>query len=151
VPAEMIWTPDIVLYNKYSIQSTQFAHSTLLICSADGAYNITITNTKATLHYNGLVKWEPPAIFVSLCMIDVEWFPFDIQQCKLQVRVNPHQLSIFHFQFGSWTFHEDLLDLQHLEPKSGIIYKADDEISDSPRKSMDNVSLVVEGIGMGST
>jgi nicotinic acetylcholine receptor len=90
VPAEMIWTPDIVLYNKYSIQSTQFAHSTLLICSADGAYNITITNTKATLHYNGLVKWEPPAIFVSLCMIDVEWFPFDIQQCKLQVRVNLH-------------------------------------------------------------
>ena len=30
--------------------------------SADGNYHIT-TMTKATLFANGLVKWEPPAIF----------------------------------------------------------------------------------------
>lgn len=59
VPYEMIWVPDLVLYNN-----------------ADSYYNITIS-TKATLHYSGQVTWEPPAIFKSLCQIDVQWFPFD--------------------------------------------------------------------------
>ena len=46
--------------------------------------------TKAVLHYNGYVKWTPPAIFKSSCEIDVEFFPFDRQTCFLK--------------FGSWTF-----------------------------------------------
>uniref|UniRef100_A0A914XYK2 Neurotransmitter-gated ion-channel ligand-binding domain-containing protein n=1 Tax=Panagrolaimus superbus TaxID=310955 RepID=A0A914XYK2_9BILA len=58
VPYEMIWVPDLVLYNN-----------------ADSNYNITIS-TKATLHYSGQVTWEPPAIFKSLCQIDVQWFVF---------------------------------------------------------------------------
>lgn len=41
--------------------------------SADSFYNITIS-TKATLHYSGQVSWEPPAIFKSLCQIDVKWY-----------------------------------------------------------------------------
>ena len=57
--------------------------------SADGNYHIT-TMTKATLYHNGLVKWEPPAIFKSSCDIDVRYFPFDEQTCWLK--------------FGSWTF-----------------------------------------------
>ena len=40
------------------------------VCSADGNYHIT-TMTKATLYHDGLVKWEPPAIFKSSCDIDV--------------------------------------------------------------------------------
>ncbi|KAK6011451.1 Neurotransmitter-gated ion-channel ligand binding domain protein [Ostertagia ostertagi] len=56
VPYEMIWVPDIVLYNN-----------------ADSNYNITIS-TKATLHYSGEVTWEPPAIFKSMCQIDVRWY-----------------------------------------------------------------------------
>ncbi|VDM66828.1 unnamed protein product [Strongylus vulgaris] len=55
VPYEMIWVPDIVLYNN-----------------ADSYYNITIS-TKATLHFTGQVTWEPPAIFKSMCQIDVRW------------------------------------------------------------------------------
>ncbi|CAJ0578032.1 unnamed protein product, partial [Mesorhabditis spiculigera] len=57
VPYEMIWVPDIVLYNN-----------------AESYYNITIS-TKATLHYSGEVTWEPPAIFK---------FPFDQQECHLK-------------------------------------------------------------------
>ena len=57
--------------------------------SADGNYHIT-TMTKATLYHDGLVKWEPPAIFKSSCDIDVRYFPFDEQTCWLK--------------FGSWTF-----------------------------------------------
>ena len=46
--------------------------------------------TKAILHWDGTVKWTPPAIFKSSCEIDVEFFPFDEQTCFLK--------------FGSWTF-----------------------------------------------
>ena len=50
--------------------------------SADGDYTVTIM-TKATLTYTGKVQWSPPAIFKSQCDINVEYFPFDTQVCKL--------------------------------------------------------------------
>lgn len=40
-------------------------------------------------------------IFKSSCYIDVRWFPFDIQKCKLK--------------FGSWTYGGWSLDLQMKE------------------------------------
>ncbi|KAM3721064.1 Acetylcholine receptor [Dirofilaria immitis] len=110
VPYEMIWVPDIVLYNN-----------------ADSNYNITIS-TKATLRYDGEVTWEPPAIFKSLCQIDVRWFPFDEQHC--------------HFKFGSWTYSEDLLHLELLggDPHYELEVNANGEI--------DNITIVEDGIDL---
>ena len=48
VPSELIWLPDIVLYNN-----------------ADGNYQVTIM-TKAKLSFNGTVEWSPPAIYKRL-------------------------------------------------------------------------------------
>ena len=62
----------------------------MIICfSADGNYEVTIM-TKAILHYTGRVRWNPPAIYKSYCGIDVEYFPFDEQECMMK--------------FGSWTY-----------------------------------------------
>ena len=58
--------------------------------SADGNYEITTNNTKAELSPSGRVRWQPPAVYKSYCQIDVEWFPFDEQNCIMK--------------FGSWTY-----------------------------------------------
>ncbi|VDI07557.1 acetylcholine receptor subunit alpha-like [Mytilus edulis] len=67
--------------------------------SADGNFVVTLM-TKATIHHTGLIIWEPPVIYKSACIIDVEYFPFDIQSCKMK--------------FGSWTYDGNEIDLVHI-------------------------------------
>lgn len=69
--------------------SFYFNISTRQFSSADGNFEVTLA-TKATIYYQGLVEWKPPAIYKSSCEIDVEYFPFDEQTCVLK--------------FGSWTY-----------------------------------------------
>ncbi|XP_052436624.1 neuronal acetylcholine receptor subunit alpha-2-like [Carassius gibelio] len=83
VPSEMIWVPDIVLYNN-----------------ADGEFAVTHM-TKAHLFHTGKVSWVPPAIYKSSCSIDVTFFPFDQQNCKMK--------------FGSWTYDKAKIDLEPIE------------------------------------
>ncbi|XP_028295771.1 neuronal acetylcholine receptor subunit alpha-2 [Gouania willdenowi] len=83
VPSELIWVPDIVLYNN-----------------ADGEFAVTHM-TKAHLFYTGQIRWVPPAIYKSSCSIDVTFFPFDQQNCKMK--------------FGSWTYDKAKIDLERFE------------------------------------
>ncbi|CAG5121910.1 unnamed protein product, partial [Candidula unifasciata] len=76
IPSEQLWSP-----------------------MADGDFQITL-KTKAIISHTGKIVWEPPAIYKSYCPIDVEYFPFDIQECFLKI--------------SSWTYHGNKLDLQHL-------------------------------------
>ncbi|XP_037357203.1 neuronal acetylcholine receptor subunit alpha-4 [Talpa occidentalis] len=66
IPSELIWRPDIVLYNN-----------------ADGDFAVTHL-TKAHLFHDGRVRWTPPAIYKSSCSIDVTFFPFDQQNCTMK-------------------------------------------------------------------
>lgn len=61
--------------------------------------------TKASLSFTGEVVWKPPAIYKSSCKINVEWFPFDEQNCDMK--------------FGSWTYNGYQLDLKHLYQEKG--------------------------------
>ena len=56
--------------------------------SADGNYEVSF-KPNVVIEYTGQMLWVPPAIYKSSCIIDVEFFPFDEQQC--------------HMNFGSWT------------------------------------------------
>ena len=85
----------IIFIIKYSYLRYHFKNS------ADGNYEVTIM-TKAILHYSGKVTWNPPAIYKSGCEIDVEYFPFDEQNCFMK--------------FGSWTY--DGYMVHTLPPKS---------------------------------
>ena len=66
--------------------------------------------TKATIHSDGRVMWKPPAIYKSLCPIDVEFFPFDEQTCTIKV--------------GSWTYHDYAVRIVHKSLSDGD----DDEV-----------------------
>jgi len=86
IPSSDIWVPDIVLYNN-----------------ADGTYEVN-TITKAHVYWNGTIKWNPPVIYKSYCAINIQYYPFDVQNCTLK--------------FGTWSHNGNLVDLNH---KSGQI------------------------------
>ncbi|XP_020667153.3 acetylcholine receptor subunit delta [Pogona vitticeps] len=63
---EMLWLPQIVLENNN-----------------DGNFEITY-NANILVYSTGWVYWLPPAIFRSACPINVNFFPFDWQNCTLK-------------------------------------------------------------------
>ncbi|PIO62183.1 Cation transporter family protein, partial [Teladorsagia circumcincta] len=81
IPCDMIWLPDIVLYNK---------------CGADD-YTAGYMRSRAMVLYTGTVFWPPPTQLRSTCKVDVSLFPFDEQRCSLK--------------FGSWTYHGFQVDI----------------------------------------
>ncbi|CAL8365592.1 unnamed protein product [Lota lota] len=79
IPSRLVWKPDIVLYNS---ANDQFSSS---------------METNVVLRNDGQVMWDQPAITKSSCSVDVAFFPFDMQQCRLT--------------FGSWTHNGNQMDL----------------------------------------
>ncbi|CAF0875076.1 unnamed protein product [Rotaria sp. Silwood1] len=64
-----IWTPDIVLFN-----------------SADVAYSQRREHYLLTVHSNGTVEWVYPDVFRSYCDVVITYFPFDKQNCTLEIQ-----------------------------------------------------------------
>ena len=54
-------------------------------------------DTWAVINNDGMVLWVPPAILKSTCLMDLSYFPFDEQNCRLK--------------FGSRTYDNSKLDL----------------------------------------
>ncbi|KAL2098209.1 hypothetical protein ACEWY4_007416 [Coilia grayii] len=68
IPSQLIWLPDIVLYNN-----------------ADGVYEVSYYSN-ALVANTGEIFWLPPAIYKSACAIEVKDFPFDQQNCTMKFR-----------------------------------------------------------------
>ncbi|MBN3325561.1 ACHD protein, partial [Atractosteus spatula] len=66
LPPQMVWLPEIVLENNNDGQFQVAYYSNVLI------------------YPNGYMYWLPPAIFRSSCAINVNFFPFDWQNCSLK-------------------------------------------------------------------
>ncbi|CAF4478627.1 unnamed protein product [Rotaria socialis] len=98
MPNDLIWKPDLVLYNN-----------------ADGNYQITSTS-KAQIRFDGTVQWNPPMIYKSYCSIDIQYYPFDIQNCTLK--------------FGTWTYYGSLVNLQFLTKHQSAIFERGWDLED---------------------
>uniref|UniRef100_A0A8B9QJP8 Cholinergic receptor nicotinic delta subunit n=1 Tax=Apteryx owenii TaxID=8824 RepID=A0A8B9QJP8_APTOW len=68
LPPDMLWLPEIVLENNN-----------------DGLFQIAYY-CNVLVYNTGYVYWLPPAIFRSTCPINVDFFPFDWQNCTLKFR-----------------------------------------------------------------
>uniref|UniRef100_A0A8C4RS74 Neuronal acetylcholine receptor subunit alpha-9 n=1 Tax=Erpetoichthys calabaricus TaxID=27687 RepID=A0A8C4RS74_ERPCA len=79
IPSSYVWRPDIVLYNN---ADDQFTGS---------------METNVVIRHDGQIMWDSPAITKSSCKVDVSFFPFDGQQCRLT--------------FGSWTYNGNQIDI----------------------------------------
>jgi len=77
----------------------------LYVYSADGNFTVK-PMTKVTIHPNGYIVWKPPAIYLSLCPIDVEFFPFDEQTCTIKI--------------GSWTYDGFSVNILHNRLPDGV-------------------------------
>ncbi|XP_063163929.1 acetylcholine receptor subunit delta [Candoia aspera] len=76
---EMLWLPDIVLENNN-----------------DGNFEITYS-ANILVYSSGYVYWLPPSIFRSACPINVNYFPFDWQNCTLKfssLRYNANEIDL---------------------------------------------------------
>ncbi|XP_013406821.1 neuronal acetylcholine receptor subunit alpha-7 isoform X1 [Lingula anatina] len=88
IPAGKLWKPDVLLYNSASE-------------AFDGTYH-----TNVVIYSSGYMNWIPPGMFGSSCHIDITWFPFDMQFCKLK--------------FGTWSYDGSQVDLVLKSEKGDI-------------------------------
>ncbi|XP_067032749.1 neuronal acetylcholine receptor subunit alpha-10-like isoform X2 [Acropora muricata] len=73
--ANSVWVPDILIYNNVDVQDRVGGGPTTY-------------KTNVVIRSNGDNEWSSPALFKTVCAIDVRYFPFDMQTCALK--------------FGSW-------------------------------------------------
>ncbi|KAJ8311654.1 hypothetical protein KUTeg_011009 [Tegillarca granosa] len=73
IPCDRLWLPDVVLYNSVDDYTSGYMPSLAMV------------------HNTSRVFWGPVVRFRSSCKIDITFFPFDDQVCKLKL--------------GSWAYH----------------------------------------------
>ncbi|GFO36922.1 neuronal acetylcholine receptor subunit alpha-6 [Plakobranchus ocellatus] len=67
IPCRHIWKPDIVLYNSVEDYTDGYMQSLAMV------------------HNDGTVFWPPIVRFQSTCKIDITFFPFDDQLCRMKL------------------------------------------------------------------
>lgn len=74
----------------YDVTNTKYAFSVA------EEFDRTYLKASITVKHTGQVEWRTPAIILSSCSMNVEWFPFDEQICTLKVKLR-HNFRFFVF------------------------------------------------------
>ncbi|XP_059524914.1 acetylcholine receptor subunit epsilon isoform X2 [Myotis daubentonii] len=81
VPSKHVWLPEIVLENNI-----------------DGQFGVAY-DCNVLVYEGGHVSWLPPAIYRSVCAVEVSYFPFDWQNCSLIFRSETYNAQEVEFVF----------------------------------------------------
>lgn len=92
------------MFHSNDITTKLFAN--IFICElfscyrADGIYG-DYGQFRSIIQSDGSVHWEPGGIFKTICEIDITYYPFDEQRCKLI--------------FGAWSYHTTKMNLTNID------------------------------------
>ena len=90
-----------VVHKDIMIYLRLFGTVNLCLCSA-AEYTDGMMPANAMIRSNGKVFWPVPSKLQSTCKVDVTYFPFDDQKCRLK--------------FGSWTYDGFQVTILNLRP-----------------------------------
>ena len=76
VPMPEIWTPHLTIANMYS-----------------GDSKIGDSTDRVLVTYKGKVSWVPEATYKIVCEVEIEFYPFDKQTCKMTFHVSDNMVS----------------------------------------------------------
>ena len=76
VPMTEIWTPQLMIANMYS-----------------GDSKIGDSTDRVLVTYNGKVSWVPEATYKIICEVEIEYYPFDKQTCRLTFHVSDEMIT----------------------------------------------------------
>ncbi|XP_021368600.1 neuronal acetylcholine receptor subunit alpha-10-like isoform X2 [Mizuhopecten yessoensis] len=91
VASTYVWIPDVFIFNTAGGE-------------LDGFVNV--TGSKLMIKSNGGIKWTVPLMIKSACSMDVKFFPYDSQRCRIN--------------FGSWIYDGSKIDLQPYPTKPDL-------------------------------
>ena len=109
---------DDIIINKFSILSSADK-------DMDAAGALEKYKTKISVSYDGNHSWMAPAMFQSICRIDIKYFPFDEQKC--------------HMKFASWAYDVSRLDVYEHEKETGLLEGIYQQSNEWDLKSVDVV------------
>ncbi|CAI5453606.1 unnamed protein product [Caenorhabditis angaria] len=94
LPHSKIWIPDTTLYNSLEMSESNIER------------DLHVQLTTGGKNYGSNIKLLYPKIFISSCLLNLRYFPFDIQTCTLT--------------FGSWSFDNTLIDYNGVDIEKAI-------------------------------
>ena len=71
IPQPEVWTPQVMIANMYS-----------------GESKIGDTSDRVLVTFQGTVSWVPEATYRIICEVEIEYYPFDKQTCRLTFYVS---------------------------------------------------------------
>ncbi|KAG7496337.1 acetylcholine receptor subunit beta [Solea senegalensis] len=94
IPYGKIWQPDIVLINNNN-----------------GVFDVAL-HVHVQVYSSGKVTWTPPALYCSSCAVQVEYFPFDWQNCTMKFRSYTYDSTEIELQYALDSKGKEIKEIQ---------------------------------------